>query len=167
MAAALGCARVWRFCWPDKGLKYEFIADLSGADRTVSAECQVQGLLYQLRGSLHGEWPDLRLEYTLASGPNELEVDMIAISPESFAGQWRQKKRAPQACVLICERTGGQWNLYEQGQMAIWRDQEVRVLQVHYHSVPEYFYEVLKPDGGVADVAEDSLRPQPKAASVF
>eukprot|EP00658_Telonema_sp_P-2_P030561 TRINITY_DN23051_c0_g1_i3.p3 TRINITY_DN23051_c0_g1~~TRINITY_DN23051_c0_g1_i3.p3 ORF type:complete len:115 (+),score=13.93 TRINITY_DN23051_c0_g1_i3:189-533(+) len=89
MAAALGCARVWRFCWPDKGLKYEFIADLSGADRTVSAECQVQGLLYQLRGSLHGEWPDLRLEYTLASGPNELEVDMIAISPESFAGQWR------------------------------------------------------------------------------
>ena len=126
----LGVPVVWRFCWPEKELRYDFVADLSGAAGQITAECEVQGQILALRGTLAGD----RLTYSLTNnGGTELEVSLVAVGSGSFAGEWRnmkQQSRRAESAVLISERSGGQWNLYIRGQAVLYKSLPARVLQV-------------------------------------
>ena len=127
MAGAL----IWRFVWPEKAMSYEFEADLSTAGQ-VTAVCQVQNVEYALEGTVVQQQDgQLSLNYTLVPQQGAaLEVSMVALNHDTFIGQWRQGKRAPQCCLLLTERNGGQWNLFSRDQQVLYKGETARVLQV-------------------------------------
>ena len=77
-------------------------------------------------------------------------VSLVTFAPyrDTFVGFWRKSDKRPEKCLLIAERGNRQWNLYRRGDRVVYKERPAVIVQEHYHSAPEYFYEIQKEDGG-------------------
>ena len=158
--------RTWRFVWPEKSFSYEFVADLGGSNHPIHATCNIDGTEWLMEGKVEEmKGGQVRLEYILSKDDTKMHVMAVSFAPhrDTFAGHWKKldgKNRAAQSCLLLCERDGGGWWHFRKGDRVRYKEKVAVVLTVQHHSAPEYFYEIQKSDGGVADVAEDKLLPE-------
>eukprot|EP00392_Amoebophrya_sp_AT5.2_P013820 g13952.t1 len=122
-----------------------------------------------------GGWvPRVKPPQPFLSEKPAFHVELSGRSAHVFDGSWWRDGAAGKknSCTLVMERSpGGYFNLFEKGDAVAWPGggnngclpagcvlKRGKIARVFYHSMPEYFYEVEKPDGGFVEVSEAKLQ---------